>query len=64
MKTYAFRLHTRQDLREEIDKFAKEKNIKAGVILTCVGRLDKVVLRMAGAKTTKPMEGVLKLFPL
>ena len=64
MKTYAFRLHPGQDLREEIDKFVKEKNILAGVIVTCVGRLDKVVLRMAGAKTTKHIKGVLEIISL
>ena len=50
MKTYAFRLKPGQDLREEIEKFAKGHGIKAGVIVSCVGSLQKAVLRMAGAK--------------
>jgi len=57
MKTYAFRLRPGQDLREEIDKFVKQKNMKAGAILTCVGNLQKAVLRMASAKETKTYEG-------
>jgi len=56
MKTYAFRLRSGQDLRGEIDKFVREKNIKAGVILTCVGNLQKAVLRMADAKEIKTYE--------
>ena len=53
MKTYAFRLKPGQDLRSEIEKFAKRKNIKAGIVLTGVGNLNKVVLRMAGGKVVK-----------
>jgi predicted DNA-binding protein with PD1-like motif len=53
MKTYAFRLHPGDDLREEIDKFVDKKNIKAGAIITCVGHLSKAVLRMADPKIIK-----------
>ena len=56
MKTHAFRLRPGQNLREEIEKFVKEKNIKAGVILTCVGNLKKAIIRMADAKETKTYE--------
>ena len=64
MKTYAFRLRPGQDLRGEIDKFARKENINAGVILTCVGRLDKVVLRMAGAENTKTYNGKFEIISL
>ena len=56
MKTYALRLHPGQGLREGIESFIKEKGIKAGVVITCVGNLKKAVLRMAGAKTVKTYE--------
>ena len=57
MKTYAFRLKPGQDLREEIDTFVREHDIKAGVIVSCVGSLKKAVLRMAGAKPeAEPMK--------
>ena len=57
MKTYAFRLKPGQDLREEIDKFVKEHDMKAGVVVSCVGSLRKAVLRMAGAKPkAEPMK--------
>ena len=50
MKTYAFRLGPGEDLREKIDRFVKEHDMKAGVVVSCVGSLKKAVLRMAGAK--------------
>lgn len=61
MKTYAVRLKAGQDLRAEIEKFAKERGIKAGVVVSCVGSLQKAVLRMAGAKETKIFEGPFEI---
>ncbi|MBI2607575.1 MAG: DNA-binding protein [Candidatus Doudnabacteria bacterium] len=49
MKQITVRLKPGQDLRKEIDKIIKEQQIKAGVILSLVGSLNKAVLRMAGA---------------
>ena len=64
MKTYAFRLKPGQDLREEIEKFAKGHGIKAGVIVSCVGSLQKAVLRMAGAQEEKTFEGPFEIVSL
>ncbi|HEY5367427.1 MAG TPA: PPC domain-containing DNA-binding protein [Hanamia sp.] len=64
MKTYAFRLHRGQDLRKEIDSFVKEKNISAGIILTCVGNLEKAIIRMANEKTIKTYEGTFEIVSL
>ena len=64
MKTYVFRLKQGQDLRKEIDRFVKDKNIKAGVILTCVGNLTKAVFRMADAKIVKTFEGTFEIVSL
>ena len=64
MKTYAFRLHYGQDLKAEINKFAKQENIKAGVIVTCVGNLKKAILRMANAKVVKTFEGSFEIVSL
>lgn len=61
MKTYAFRLNPGQDLRSGIDAFVKENRIMAGVILTCVGNLKKVVLRMPGGKMVKTYEGSFEI---
>jgi uncharacterized protein len=64
MKTYAFRILANQDLRVEIDKFVKQKNIRAGCILTIVGNLKKAVLRMAGAKIIKTYKGDFEIVSL
>jgi uncharacterized protein len=49
MKLYTFRLRPNQDLRQSLQLFAKQNNIQAGFIVTCVGALRVVVMRMAGA---------------
>ncbi len=64
MKTYVFRLTPGLDLREEIDKFVVEKKIKAGCILTCVGNLQKVIIRMADASIIKDYEGTFEIVSL
>lgn len=56
MKTFALRLHPKQDLKEELVKFTKEKQIQAGFILTCVGSLTRATLRMADETITKDFE--------
>jgi predicted DNA-binding protein with PD1-like motif len=47
LKTYALRLRPGQDLRVELERFAKEKGLRAGLILTAVGSLQKASLRLA-----------------
>lgn len=44
---YAFRLLPGQDLKQSIEKFAREKQISAGWIATCVGSLAEYQLRFA-----------------
>jgi predicted DNA-binding protein with PD1-like motif len=47
MQTYSFRLRPGQDLKAELDALVKQERIGAGAILTCVGSLTDVTLRMA-----------------
>ena len=47
MKTYGVRLKRGQDLRESIEEFCREKDIKAGVVLSGVGCITKARLRDA-----------------
>lgn len=53
MKIYTFRLKPGSDLKIEIEKFVKAKNIRAGFIVTCVAGLSQAALRMAGALPDK-----------
>jgi hypothetical protein len=64
MKTYAFRLKTGQDLRIEIEEFVKKKRIKAGVVLTCVGNLKKVIIRVAETDAIKTLTGSFSIVSL
>jgi len=50
METICLRLNPGTKLRETVYKIAKEHNIKAGIVLTCVGSLQKINLRLAGAE--------------
>ena len=60
MKTYATRLRRGADLLESIEDFCREKNIKAGVLLSGVGCVTKGRLRDASGITIvdvdEPME--------
>jgi len=47
MTAHALRLHPGQDLKRELDAFAKAQHLQAGFIITCVGSLQKVALRPA-----------------
>lgn len=49
MRQLTFRLKSGQLLKEEIEKRVKENGIKAGVLLSIVGAVENVVLRMAGS---------------
>lgn len=64
MKTYAFRLTRGQDLREEIDAFVHQHGLRAGVVLTCVGNLEKAVIRMADERITKEYTGTYEIVSL
>lgn len=64
MKMHVFRLHPGQNLREGIDEYARTNNIRAGIILTCVGNLTRAVLRMADGKTIQNWEESFEIVSL
>lgn len=53
MKSFAFRLKPGADLRQGIEEFAAQKALRAACVVSCVGGLDKLVIRMAGATPEK-----------
>ncbi len=61
MRQITVRLKPGQDLRKEIDKLIKERNIRAGVVLSLVGGLSKAVLRMPEAEVMKIYEEPLEI---
>ena len=65
MHQITFRLKPGQDLRQEIEKIAHDKNIEAGVLLSVVGGLESAKLRMAGSgprdQVVKEWQGPLEI---
>jgi|GEM_PF-459861 len=51
-RMFVLRLKPGQDLREELEKFTRAANIRAGFILTAVGSLQKASLRLADQTVT------------
>jgi len=47
IKTFAIRLHPGQDLKIELDSLAKQHDMEAAYVITCVGSLTRAVLRYA-----------------
>ncbi len=64
MKNYVFSLKPGMDLRMEIDKFVAGKDIKAGCVVTCVGNLQKAILRMADAEIVREYKGTFEIVSL
>lgn len=64
MRTYALRLKPNSDLRKSLEDFVADENIKAGCILTCVGCVNKAVIRMAGAECVNEYVGKFEIVSL
>lgn len=64
LKTYALRLKPGQDLRQELEKFAKERKLQAGLIVTAVGSLTKAGLRFADQSGATQFEGKFEIVSL
>jgi len=47
MDVYALRLRPGQDLKKELDAFARDHHLQAGFIVTCVGSLRQAAIRPA-----------------
>lgn len=63
-KIYVLRLKPGQDLRLELERFAKAKNIQAGFIVTCVGSLQKAALRLADKSDSTRYDGKFEIVSL
>ncbi|MGZ5278423.1 MAG: PPC domain-containing DNA-binding protein [Pseudobdellovibrionaceae bacterium] len=55
--SYSFRLKPDQDLKVELQKFAKENGLKAAAIVSGVGSLKTLKLRLANGKDVRVFEG-------
>jgi predicted DNA-binding protein with PD1-like motif len=64
MKVYALRLMPNQDLRKQLELFIKQRKLQAGLILTAVGSLQKVSLRLADQKDATLFDGKYEIVSL
>lgn len=63
-RAYVLRLKPGQDLRLELERFAKANNIQAGFIITCVGSLRKAALRLADKSEATSFDGKYEIVSL
>lgn len=64
MQTYSVRLRSGQDLKKEIDAIVRQQRIGAGAILTCVGSLTDVALRLANQEGPTVWRGHFEIVSL
>ncbi len=64
VRTIAVRLHPGQDLRVELEAFARANALRAPFVMTCVGSLTVAALRPAGVNATVLVEGDLEILSL
>ena len=63
-RLHAARLLPAQELRSEIEKLSALASIRAGFVLSAVGSLTKVALRLANQKDAHKMEGHFEILSL
>jgi predicted DNA-binding protein with PD1-like motif len=61
MENYTFRLKPGHDLFDSIEAFAREKKIQAGCLLSGVGSLTHVTLRLANREFLTNYEGFFEI---
>ena len=61
---FALRLSPQQDLRKSIIDFAEKEGIDAGAIVTCVGSLTDLSLRLANEQTPFTKSGHFEIVSL
>jgi len=61
---HAIRLVPGDDLYFALDQFTKERGITAAAVLTCVGSLAKINIRLAGRKSSTCLEQKMEIIAL
>ncbi len=64
MEVVVIRLRPEQDLKKELENFVSEHQIQAGILLTCVGSLQKTHLRLANQPEGTSFEGKQEIVSL
>src|SRR5262245_55935329 len=64
MQLYAIRMRPGQDIGLELQRFVREKGLRAGFIMTCVGSLRQAALRLANRSETTLYEDKFEIVSL
>ncbi len=64
MQTYSVRLKPGQDLKDELEAIVQRERIGAGAVLTCVGSLTDVTLRLANQEKSSNWQGHFEIVSL
>ncbi|MGI4834287.1 MAG: PPC domain-containing DNA-binding protein [Janthinobacterium lividum] len=64
LRAYALRLRPGDDLREALLAFVAAQGLGAGAVLTCVGSLTQVVLRLANQEAATHYQGHFEIVSL
>jgi predicted DNA-binding protein with PD1-like motif len=64
LKIHAFRLKPGDDLRAGIEAFAKQENIQAGWVMSCVGSLTQTNIRFANQPNGSKANGHFEIVSL
>ena len=64
VQTYSFRLLPGQDLKKELEAVVRQEHIEAGAMLTCVGSLTNVSLRLANQSEARTWKGHFEIVSL
>ncbi|MBV8887851.1 MAG: DNA-binding protein [Chroococcidiopsidaceae cyanobacterium CP_BM_RX_35] len=64
MKVFALRLKPDQDLRQSLETFAIERDIKAGFVLTAIGSLQQAKIRFANQSASTVLQDRFEILSL
>jgi uncharacterized protein len=64
VKVHVIRLKPKEDLKKSIMDFARKNAIQAGIIVTCVGSLERYTLRFANRKDAEVKDGFFEIVSL
>ena len=64
MNTYSFRLRPGEDLRNVLETIVQQQRVGAGFMLTCVGSLTNVTLRLANQDVPSTWQGHFEIVSL
>ncbi|RYF73039.1 MAG: DNA-binding protein [Cytophagaceae bacterium] len=64
MQTYSVRLKPGQDLKKALEMIIQQERISAGALLTCVGSLTDVTLRLANQEAPSVWKGHFEIVSL